>query len=113
MNFRSDFRSGCFARANGPDRLVRKQNTREVSRGQRMEAALKLALQDRFGVIGFTFRQAFAYADDRRQVRGQRGFYRRFTEASDSAKYWRRSEWPMITARLPVSATMAIEISPV
>ena len=65
MNFRGDFRSRCFARANGPDRLVRKQNTREVSGGQRMEAALKLAFQDRFGVIGFAFREAFTDADDR------------------------------------------------
>src|SRR5271156_5056176 len=74
VNFRGDFRSGCLASAYGPDRLVRKQNTREVSRGQRMQAALKLTFQDGFGVVGLAFRQAFAHTDDRSQVRGKRSF---------------------------------------
>ena len=38
---------------------------------------------------------------------------RLLTVSSVSAKYWRRSEWPMITYFTPASTSMPVEISPV
>src|ERR1700722_6408392 len=73
MTVSSNLRSGRLASANSPNRLVRKENTREVGGGQRIDSALELAFEDGMGMVGFPFRQAFANADDGDQAGGEGG----------------------------------------
>ncbi len=51
MRFGGNFGRRRTPGADGPHRLVRNQNTRELGRGQRAEAILELALQNGIGEI--------------------------------------------------------------
>src|SRR6266566_313104 len=69
-----DLRCRRAARSDGPHRLVRYQNTRELLGGQRTGPPAELLFQDGFGVLGFARGQRFADADDRRQTSNEGGF---------------------------------------
>ena len=62
------------SRSDGPHRLVRQQNTRELRRGQRGKCAIKLAFQHFLGTIGISLRKHLSHADNRGKARLQGGF---------------------------------------
>src|SRR5215813_10952380 len=66
-------RSGDAARADGPDWLVRQQNTGELLSGQTIEGAGELAAQHGFHLAAIAFSQRLSHAHNRRESRSQRG----------------------------------------
>ena len=68
MRVRGHFWGGGLARTDRPNWFVRKQNTRELVLGQRVQTAFKLAFQDGMGEVRFPLREAFADANDRASV---------------------------------------------
>ena len=109
----SHFRSRRAARANRPNRLVSKDDTRELGTGQRGHAAAELALEDLLRFAAFPLGKQFADAQDRRQACRERRFDFLLARSSVSPKNCRRSECAMITARHPVSTSIVADTSPV
>src|SRR5580700_4695704 len=70
----SHFRRRRAARANRPNRLVSKDDTRELRTGQRGYAAAELAREDLLCLAAFPFGEQFAHAKDRHQARRERRF---------------------------------------
>src|SRR5260370_16273136 len=68
MSIRVNLRGGGAARADGPDRFVRNQNTGEFFRGQRAGAAVELAAENCFGQAGVAVLLRFSQADDGGEV---------------------------------------------
>src|SRR6266853_3654338 len=75
VRFRSDFRSRRAARANRPDGLVSKNDTRELRTGQRGHAAAKLPFKDLLRLTAFTLGKQLSHAQNRRQTRRKGHLY--------------------------------------
>src|SRR5208282_806669 len=73
MGASSQLRCGRAARANGPNRLVRQQNTGELRGGQTEERGSELAAQHEFGVAGLALGEGLPDADDGSQTGGESG----------------------------------------
>src|SRR5271157_4555322 len=74
MHCRSDLGCSRAASADGPDRFVSYQNTREFLGGQRTHTALELAFADPLGMAGLAVGEHFANAHDGRKSRSESGF---------------------------------------
>ena len=76
VSVRSHFRRGGLAGADRPNRLVRKQNTRELVQRSTHPGRLRTGVSGRHA-CGATSRscEAFADADDGREFGCERGFY--------------------------------------
>src|SRR5579863_164234 len=72
VRFGRHFRRRRAARANRPNRLVSKNDTRELGTGQRGHATVELAFKNLFRLAAFPLGEQFANAQDRRQARRQR-----------------------------------------
>src|SRR5579864_596426 len=74
VRFGGHFRRRRAARANCPNWLVGKNDTRELGAGQRGYAAAELPLKDFLGLAAFPLGEQFADAQNRRQSRPERRF---------------------------------------
>src|SRR5437773_945902 len=72
MSCGGNFRGRCAARADGPNRFVRNQNTGELVRGQRAGASAELAAEHLFGKTSVAVLLRFSQANNRRDATSQR-----------------------------------------
>ena len=88
-----------LAGADCPDRLVSDDNLLNAPQQQRSARAILICIADNFhGDVLLALGQRLAYAQDRGAGRSrERPGPSCCTASSVSLKYWRRSEWPMIT----------------
>ncbi len=106
-------RGGGQAGADRPDRLVGQDDPGHLLGGDVGERLVELLLDDRVGLVGLVFFQGLADADDREQLRRERGVELGVDRRLVSPRPCRRSEWPRMTWVQPASTSIPPEIDPV
>ena len=106
MSIRRHVGRRSFSGSDGPDGLVRNDQFRGFLGRDFVESAQALAAKNVIREAGFALFEHFADADDRDSPASRPILSLRFTVSSVSPKYWRRSEWPMITWVTPTAVSM-------